>query len=145
MVSCLWGRAQTEPCCCGMCCGLYSVLQLPRIGISLSGSHSSGQLYRDFSNFPCYSVLLSYVCCLLLLGCLVIVAKVINIVTFHGDFCIFFAVMRSYFSHNLVWKGHKLPALWLDIISYILLSKVSTLLILCNLEFLNSQYYKIMK
>ncbi len=32
----------------------------------------------DFSNFPCYSVLLSFVCCLLLLVYLVIVAKVIK-------------------------------------------------------------------
>ncbi len=59
----------------------------------------------DFSNFPCYSVLLSCIYCPLLLGCLVIVAKVIKIVTFHGDFCIFFAAMQSHFSRLLVWKG----------------------------------------
>ncbi len=60
--------------------------------------------------------LLSHVCCRLSLGCLVLVARAKNIVTFRGNFCNTFAAPGLLFCHVPVWKGHKYNTIILTVI-----------------------------
>ncbi len=85
-------------------CGCYL------LALQLCGAFSNYKPTKGRLRFPCHSILLSCNSHQLLLGCLVIVAKVIKghkiFLHFMATFAFLFATMLSYFSHLPVRKGH---------------------------------------